>query len=62
MGGKVLSKGIECNMSTHKYVYYELEFDLNNPYVLTEEGIWILWKLMIIDIFEDIEEATLVLR
>ena len=46
-------------MSTHKYVYYELEFDLNNPHVLIDEGIW---KLMVLDIFEDVEEAALVLR
>ena len=25
-------------MSTHEYVHYELEFDLNNPHVLFEEA------------------------
>jgi hypothetical protein len=56
-GGKALSKGIECNMSAHEYVYYKLEFDLNNPHVLTVEEVW---KLMVPNIFEDVEEATLV--
>jgi hypothetical protein len=41
------------------YVYYELEFDLNNPHVLTEEEVW---KLMVPDIFEDLEEETLVVK
>jgi hypothetical protein len=35
--GKALSKGIEYNMSAHEYIYYVLEFDLNNLNVLTEE-------------------------
>jgi hypothetical protein len=56
---KTLSEGIECNISSHDYVYYELEFDLNNPHVLTEDEVW---KLMVPDIFEDVEETTLVLR
>jgi hypothetical protein len=34
---KVLSECIEWNISIHEYVHYELEFDLNNPHVLTEE-------------------------
>jgi hypothetical protein len=46
-------------MYAHKYVHYELEFDLNNPYVLIEEEIW---KLMVPYIFEDVEDSTLVLR
>jgi hypothetical protein len=44
-------------MSAHEYVYYKLEFDLNNPHVLTVEEVW---KLMVPNIFEDVEEATLV--
>jgi hypothetical protein len=55
-GRKVLSKGIECNIYAHEYVHYELEIDLNNPHVLIEEEVW---KLMVLDIFEDVEEATL---
>jgi hypothetical protein len=58
-GGKVLLKSIEWNTSIHDYVYYDLEFDLNNPHVLTEEEVW---KLMVLDIFEDVEEETLVVR
>jgi hypothetical protein len=53
-----LSESIEWNISTHEYVHYELEFDLNNPHVLSEEEIW---KLMVSNIFEDVEE-TLVVR
>jgi hypothetical protein len=34
-------------------------FDLNNPHVLHEEEVW---KLMVLDIFEDVEEETLVVR
>jgi hypothetical protein len=40
VGKKILSKSIEWNISTHEYVDYELEFDLNNPHVLTEEEVW----------------------
>jgi hypothetical protein len=58
-GGKVLLEGIEWNISTHEYVHYELEFDLNNPHVLSEEEIW---KLMVPNIFEDMEKETLVVR
>jgi hypothetical protein len=58
-GGKVLSKSIKWNISIHEYVYYELEFDLNNSHVLSEEEIW---KLMVPNIFEDVEEETLVVR
>jgi hypothetical protein len=58
-GGKVLLEGIEWNISTHEYVHYELEFDLNNPHVLSEEEIW---KLMVPNIFEDVEKETLVVR
>jgi hypothetical protein len=54
--GKALLEGIEYNISTHEYVHYELEFDLNNPHVITEEEIR---KLMVPDISEDVEEATL---
>jgi hypothetical protein len=57
--GKVLLESIEWNISTHEYVHYELEFNLNNPHALTEEKVW---KLMVPDIFEDVEEETLVLR
>jgi hypothetical protein len=32
---------------------------LNNPHVLTEEEVW---KLMVLNIFEDVEEETLVIR
>jgi hypothetical protein len=39
-GLSLQSEGIECNMSAHKYVHYELEFDLNNPYVPIEEEAW----------------------
>jgi hypothetical protein len=56
-GGKALLKGIECNISAHEYIYYVLEFDLNNQYVLTEEKIW---KVMVVDISEDMKEAALV--
>jgi hypothetical protein len=56
---KVLSESIEWNVSTHEYVHYELEFDLNNPHVLIEEEVW---KLIVLDIFEDVEEETLVIR
>jgi hypothetical protein len=59
MGGKALSKGIVCYMLVHKYVHYELEFDLNNPHVLIQEEIW---KQMVPNIFEDVEEEILVLR
>jgi hypothetical protein len=58
-GGKVLSKSIKWNISIHEYVYYELEFDLNNSHVLTEKEVR---KLMVLDIFEDEEEEILVLR
>jgi hypothetical protein len=58
-GGKVLLESIEWNISTHEYVHHELEFDLNNPHFLSEEEIW---KLMIPNIFEDVEEETLVIR
>jgi hypothetical protein len=58
-GGKVLSESIEWNISIHEYVHYELEFDLNNPHVLSEEEIW---KLMVPNIFEDVEEETLIVR
>jgi hypothetical protein len=54
-----LSEGIECNISSHQYVYYELESDLNNPHGLIEEEVW---KLMVLNIPEDVEEVTLVLR
>jgi hypothetical protein len=57
--GKVLLESIEWNIFTHDYVHYDLEFDLNNPHVLTEEEVW---KLMVLDIFEDVEEETLVLK
>jgi hypothetical protein len=57
--GKVLLESIEWNISTHDYVHYDLEFDLNNPHVLTEEEVW---KLMVPDIFEDVEKVTLVIR
>ena len=43
----------------HMHIHYELEFDLNNPHVLTKEEVW---KLMVSNIFEDTEEAILVLR
>jgi hypothetical protein len=46
-------------MLVHKYVHYELEFDLNNPHVLIQEEIW---KQMVPNIFEDVEEEILVLR
>jgi hypothetical protein len=59
IGGKVLSESIEWNISTHEYVHYELEFDLNNPHVLTEEEVW---KLMVPDIFENVEKETFVVR
>jgi hypothetical protein len=39
------------NISTREYVYYELEFDLNNPHVQSEEEIW---KLMVPNISEDV--------
>jgi hypothetical protein len=58
-GGKALSKSIEWNISTHEYVHYELEFNLNNPHISFEEEVW---KLMVPDIFEDVEEETLVVR
>jgi hypothetical protein len=54
-----LSEGIECDISTHEYIHYELGFYLNNPHVLIEEEIW---KLVVLSIFEDVEEAALVLR
>jgi hypothetical protein len=57
--GKVLSESIEWNISTHEHVYYELEFDLNNPHVIIEKEVW---KQMFPDIFEDVEEETLVVR
>jgi hypothetical protein len=57
--GKVLLESIEWNISTHDYVHYDLEFDLNNPHVLTKEEVW---KLMVPYIFEDVEEETLVVR
>jgi hypothetical protein len=44
---------------THEYVYYELEFDLNDPHFLSKGEIW---KLMVPNIFEDVEEETLVVR
>jgi hypothetical protein len=50
---------IEWNISTHEYDHYELEFDTNNPHVLSEEEIW---KLIAPNIFEDVEEETLVVR
>jgi hypothetical protein len=59
IGGKVLLESIEWNISTHEYVHYELEFDLNNLHFLYEEEIW---KLMVPNIFEDVEEETLVVR
>jgi hypothetical protein len=58
-GGKVLSESIEWNISIHEYVHYEIEFGLNNPHVLTEEEVW---KLMVLDNFEDVEEETLIVR
>jgi hypothetical protein len=58
-GRKVLSESIEWNISTHEYVCYELEFDLNNPHFLSEEEIW---KIMVPNIFEEVEEETLVVR
>jgi hypothetical protein len=58
-GGKVLLESIEWNISIRDYVHYELEFDLNNPHFLSEEEIW---KLMVPNIFEDVEEETLVVR
>jgi hypothetical protein len=59
IGGKVLLESIEWNISIHDYVHYDLEFNLNNPHVLTEEEVW---KLMVPNIFEDVEEETLVVR
>jgi hypothetical protein len=47
------------NISTYEYVHYDLEFDLNNPHMLIEEEVW---KLMVLNISEDVEEATLILR
>ena len=55
MGPTLQREGIECNMSAVEYAYYELEFDLNNPYVPNEEE---AWKLMVPNIFEDIEEIN----
>jgi hypothetical protein len=59
IGGKVLLESIQWNIFIHKYVYYELEFDLNNPHFLSEEEIW---KIMVPNIFEEVEEETLVVR
>jgi hypothetical protein len=56
---KVLLESFEWNISTHEYVHYELEFDLNNPHFLSKEEIW---KPMVPNIFEDVEEETLVIR
>jgi hypothetical protein len=56
---KVILESIEWNISTHDYVHYDLEFDLNNPHVLTEEEVW---KIIVPNIFEDVEEETLVVR
>jgi hypothetical protein len=42
----------------HEFIHYDLEFDLNNPHMLIEEEVW---KLMVLDISKDVEEATLVL-
>jgi hypothetical protein len=44
MDGKALLEGMDCDISTHEYVHYELEFYLNNPHVLNEEAVW---KLMV---------------
>jgi hypothetical protein len=46
---------LHMSMSTMSLNY----FDLNNPHVLHEEEVW---KLMVLDIFEDVEEETLVVR
>jgi hypothetical protein len=54
-GLSLQSEGIECNMSAHEYVHYELEFDLNNPCVPTEEE---AWELIVPDIYEDVEESN----
>jgi hypothetical protein len=56
---KYCLENIEWNISTHEYVHYELEFDSNNTHVLTEEEVW---KLMVLDIFEDVEGETLVVK
>jgi hypothetical protein len=62
-GAKKKNVTWKCDVFTntvlHEYIHYELEFDLNNPHVLTEEEVW---KLMVLDIFEDVEEETLVLK
>ena len=42
----------------HEYVHYKFEFDLYNPHVQIEEEVW---KLMVINNFEDVE-TTFVLR
>jgi hypothetical protein len=52
---KSIVEGTEWNISTHEYAHYELEFDLNNPHVLIEKEIW---KLMVLEIFEDVEEEN----
>jgi hypothetical protein len=59
IGGKELSKSIDWNISTHEYIHYELEFNINNLHVLTKEE---FWKLMVLDIFVHVEEKTLVVR
>jgi len=48
-----MSEGIVCNISTFKYVHYELEFDLNNPHVLTKKEVW---KLTVPHISKDKDE------
>jgi hypothetical protein len=59
IGGKELSESIEWNISTHEYIHYEPEFNLNNLHVLTKEE---FWKLMVLDIFVEFEEETFVVR
>jgi hypothetical protein len=59
MCGKAFSESIECNISTHEHVQDELEFDQNNPHVLTVKEVW---KLMVPEFSGRYGGATLVLR
>jgi hypothetical protein len=50
--------GTDVKYTLWRYTWH-LEIDLNNPHVLIEEEVW---KLMVPDIFENVEEETLVVR
>jgi hypothetical protein len=58
-GGKVPLRSIKWKISIHDYVHNDLDYDINNARVFTEEEVR---KLMVPSISEYVEEETLVVQ